>query len=182
MRTRRQKIQLELASERAAKGEPGRPGAKGPKPAWRAPYSNARRSDRVVDGDGHSARQPEEGAGACPAQQGGTRPRRHDGRGAGCSFERPLPEIWFRLLNDNCQPQPVRRVKIPKALGGVRLLDVPTVPDRRMYQPWPSRPRTSRSFARSSSQTSLVSGSCPSGRLAPRFLQTPPRNDALALR
>ncbi len=47
------------------------------------------------------------------------------------------PEIWSRLLGDNCEPQPVRRVKIPKASGGVRLLDVPTVLDRRMYQPWP---------------------------------------------
>ena len=44
-------------------------------------------------------------------------------------------------------------------------------------------PWTSRSFARSSGWVGLVSGSCPSGRgFAPRFLQTPPRDDALALR
>jgi len=42
---------------------------------------------------------------------------------------------------------------------------------------------TSRSVARSSSAVGLISGSCPSARVfAPRFLQTPPRGDALALR
>src|SRR5947207_5975953 len=43
--------------------------------------------------------------------------------------------------------------------------------------------RTSRSLARSSDAVGLKSGSCPSARIfAPRFLQTPPHGDALALR
>src|SRR5262249_6933494 len=43
--------------------------------------------------------------------------------------------------------------------------------------------RTSRSVVRSSDLGCLVSGFCSSGRgFAPRFLQTPPRGDALALR
>src|SRR5881392_454307 len=43
--------------------------------------------------------------------------------------------------------------------------------------------RTSRSLARSSDAVGLKSGSCPSARIfAPRFLQTPPHDDALALR
>src|SRR4051812_37938028 len=43
--------------------------------------------------------------------------------------------------------------------------------------------RTSRSVVRSSDPGCLVSGFCSSGRgFAPRFLQTPPRGDALALR
>src|SRR5579863_1768096 len=42
---------------------------------------------------------------------------------------------------------------------------------------------TSLSLASSSSAVGLISGSCPSARVfAPRFLQTPPRDDALALR
>lgn len=42
---------------------------------------------------------------------------------------------------------------------------------------------TLRSHARSSSRVGLTSGFCSSGRgFAPRFLQTPPRGDALALR
>src|SRR5512147_485554 len=43
--------------------------------------------------------------------------------------------------------------------------------------------RTSRSVVRSSDLGCLISGFCSSGRgFAPRFLQTPPRGDALALR
>src|SRR6478672_2019333 len=42
---------------------------------------------------------------------------------------------------------------------------------------------TSRSVVRSSDLGCLISGFCSSGRgFAPRFLQTPPRGDALALR
>jgi integrase len=42
---------------------------------------------------------------------------------------------------------------------------------------------TLRSHARSSSRVGLISGFCSSGRgFDPRFLQTPPRGDALALR
>ena len=42
---------------------------------------------------------------------------------------------------------------------------------------------TSRPFARSSDAVGLISGSCPSARVfAPRFLQTSPHDDALALR
>ena len=43
MRTRRQNIQLELALEPVAKGKPGTPTPKGPKPARRTPNPNARR-------------------------------------------------------------------------------------------------------------------------------------------
>ena len=54
---------------------------------------------------------------------------------------------------------------------------------RLIYHPGPCWLRTSRPLARSSDRAGLVSGSCPSGRgFAPRFLQIPPRDDALALR
>ena len=52
----------------------------------------------------------------------------------GAYLKEHWPETKSRLLDGTYEPQPVRRVEIPKASGGVRPLGVPTVLDRFIQQ------------------------------------------------
>lgn len=49
-------------------------------------------------------------------------------------FEREWEAVNAALCSGNWQPQPLRRVSVPKASGGVRHLGIPTVMDRVIHQ------------------------------------------------
>lgn len=135
VRTKRQKNQLELAFGAMAKGEtprsasggteartartePGRPAAKtGP------------RMERIVERDNlrKALRQVQRNKGA-PGVDGMTV------EDLVAHLNDHWPEIKAQLLEGTYRPQPVRRVEIPKATGGVRLLGIPTVLDRFIQQ------------------------------------------------
>jgi len=128
MRSRRQKNQMRLAWEPEATGEARSAGDRGTE-------------DRVA----HAAPEgPAEGAG--PSMEAVVEPgnlkealarvRRNKGAPGvdgmtvdelGDHLKAHWPEVRSRLLAGSYAPQPVRRVEIPKASGGVRLLGVPTV-------------------------------------------------------
>ena len=125
MRTKRQKIQLELALEPEAKGEarmaraePERPAA-GQGPSMEAvvePGNLKKALARVRRNKG------------APGIDGMTVDD------LGNHLKDHWPEIRSRLLDGTYTPQPVQRVEIPKVSGGSRLLGVPTVLDRLIQQ------------------------------------------------
>ena len=135
MRTKRQNIQLELALEPAAKGEARSAGARG----------TEARTARAEPERPAAGLQPSMEAVVEPGnlKKALARVRRNKGAPGvdgmtvdelGDHLKAHWPEIRSRLLGGSYTPQPVRRVEIPKASGGVRLLGVPTVLDRFIQQ------------------------------------------------
>ena len=135
MRTRRQKIQLELALEPAVKGEARSAGDQGieARVARAVP-------ERPATGPGSSMEAVVQPGNLKKAL---ARVRRNKGAPGldgmtveelGVHLKDHWPEIQSRLLGGTYEPQPVRRMRIPKASGGVRLLGVPTVLDRFIQQ------------------------------------------------
>ena len=113
----------------------GGPDPEGPKFAWREPAPNARRP-----GGGPSMEAVVEPGNLKKAL---ARVRRNKGAPGidgmtvgelGGYLKEHWPETKFRLLDGTYEPQPLRRVEIPKASGGVRRLGVPTVLDRFIQQ------------------------------------------------
>ena len=135
MRTRRQKIQLELALEPAATGEARSAGGQGTE-------ARMARADpeRPATGPGPSmeaALQPGN------LKKALARVRRNRGAAGvdgmtvgdlGAHLRSHRPGIRFRLLDGTYEPQPVRLVAIPNASDGVRSLAGPTVLDRFIQQ------------------------------------------------
>lgn len=135
MRTERQNIQLELALEPAVKGEARSAGAQGTE----ARLARAE-PERPAAGQGPSMETVVEPGNLKKAL---ARVRRNKGAPGidgmrvdelGDHLKDHWTEIRSRLLNGSYTPQPVRRVEIPKASGGVRPLGVPTVLDRFIQQ------------------------------------------------
>ena len=135
MRAKRQNIQLELALEPAAKGEARSAGDQGTE-------ARMARADRERPAAGW---RPSMEAVVQPGnlKKALARVRRNKGAPGidgmtvaelGAYLNDHWPEIKFRLLDGTYEPQPVRRVEIPKASGGVRPLGVPTVLDRFIQQ------------------------------------------------
>ena len=135
MRTKRQNIQLELALEPVAKGEARSPDTQG---------TEARTAHAEPERPA-AGQQPLMEAVVEPGNLKKALARVRRNRGApgvdgmtvdelGDHLKVHWPEIRSRLLAGSYTPQPVRRVEIPKASGGVRRLGVPTVLDRFIQQ------------------------------------------------
>ena len=135
MQAKRQNIQLELALEPAVKGEARSPGPRGTE----ACVARAG-PERPAVGRGPSMEVVVEPGNVRKAL---ARVRRNKGAPGldgmtvgelGAWLKEHWPETKSRLLDGTYEPQPVRRVEIPKASGGIRPLGVPTVLDRFIQQ------------------------------------------------
>jgi RNA-directed DNA polymerase len=131
---KRQKIQLELAFGTTATGEPRSLGQEGTETGTAAsrpetPAASGPLMEAVVERDNlrKALAQVRRNKGA-PGVDGIT-VKRLPG-----ILKARWSEIEDQLLRGRYQPQPVRRVKIPKPAGGTRNLGIPTVIDRVIQQ------------------------------------------------
>ena len=134
MSGKRQKIQHSLALESNGRGET--PAAEHPrvepsvaKPAFESPAVAEQLMEEVCDGGNlRSAWKRVRRNQGSPGVDGMTI---DDAKGY---LREHWPSIRSQLLDGTYQPQPVKRVEIPKPDGGVRKLGVPSVVDRLIQQ------------------------------------------------
>ena len=134
MSGKRQNIQYSLALEPKGRGETpvgGCPRAEplAAKPAAESPAVTERLMEEVCDGENlRSAWKRVQRNQGSPGVDGMTIDD------AKIYLREHWPSIWSQLLDGTYQPQPVKRVEIPKPDGGVRKLGVPCVVDRLIQQ------------------------------------------------
>ncbi len=134
MSGKRQKIQYSLALEPQGRGETpvsGHPRAEplAAKPAPKSPAVTEQLMEEVCDGENlQSAWKRVRRNQGSPGVDGMTIDDAKD------YLREHWPNIRSRLLDGTYQPQPVKRVEIPKPGGGVRKLGVPCVVDRLIQQ------------------------------------------------
>ena len=134
MSGKRQNIQYSLASESNGRGEA--PAAEHPRaeppvatPAVESPAVTEHLMEEVCDGENlQSAWKRVRRNQGSPGVDGMTI---DDAKGY---LREHWPSIRSRLLDGTYQPQPVKRVEIPKPDGGVRKLGVPCIVDRLIQQ------------------------------------------------
>jgi RNA-directed DNA polymerase len=131
---KRQKNQLELAFGTGAKGEAWSPAAKGTEAGSatfrpESPAASGPSMEAIVERDNlrKALAQVRRNKGS-PGVDGMTVD------GLPLYLKDHWPDIRSQLLDGTYRPQPVLRVEIPKAGGGVRALGVPTVLDRFIQQ------------------------------------------------
>ena len=134
MRTRRPKNQLELAFGVERTGEARSPAPEGTEARTAGaepddPAASEPLMERIVARDNleKALRQVRRNKGA-PGLDGMSVEAR------AAHLKEHWPEIRVQLLDGTYRPQPVRRVEIPKATGGMRSLGSPTVLDRFIQQ------------------------------------------------
>ncbi len=134
MSGKRQKTQYSLALEPQGRGETlvsGHPRAEplAAKPAPESPAVTEQLMDEVCDGENfQSAWKRVRRNQGSPGVDGMTIDDAKD------YLREHWPSIRSRLLDGTYQPQPVKRVEIPKPGGGIRKLGVPCVVDRLIQQ------------------------------------------------
>lgn len=134
MSVKQRKIQLELAFGGESRGEAPTAPQKGTetltaKPAPESPASNEKLMEEVCQRDNlkEALKQVSRNKGG-PGIDGMTVEELPD------YLKDHWPDIKGKLLKGKYEPQPVKRVEIPKPSGGVRKLGIPTVLDRFIQQ------------------------------------------------
>ena len=108
-------------------------GGKGPNRSRRNAKPKVR-LERAIDGRGLREGELPAGLTTSEGQQGESGDRRHEVSELSGYLKQHWPAIRDQLLSGIYQPQPVKRVEIPKPDGGVRKLGIPTVLDRFIQQ------------------------------------------------